>query len=485
MVFRVSGTRTLFAQRGVSRNLTRRTSSTVALFSRRTLQRMLDEVATFEQRADIEQQVRVLNRGKDQSIDVEWEVAVLYGLSRSARVQHHAALGDGVRLDAVVSRDSARVLFAADIAAISESGRRDLNPVDYLHDELLRRVRQNGLRPEAFSIYHEGRREGPPGKEVMRLLVPGKRDVPTLFGREFAQFLRGCLAAPDQAANFRRFTETVHVEICYNPAQRYFTGGGPALEASYSLTKNPVHNALIRKAKQLRRAALDLPVGIILCAVDTSLSDKTPPKPAINHSAGDIVRHFLSKNRSISFVVTLEVTERYLGYMRGISPPTIQQYVHLNSDARESRLSSDALQTLERLADSIPRPVNTGMNALNHLNGVHPNEGRSHDGSFKMAENTLRISSRTLLDYLSGQISPEKFSGEFQGGPIILRLFEGFRKAGRSIERITIERDPDFDDDWVTFHFDSAPDPAIAKFRAPLPLDQGLGRGSREDQTAT
>jgi hypothetical protein len=334
---------------------------------------MLDELATFERHADIEQQVRVLNRGKDQSIDAEWEVAVLYGLSRSARVDHHAESSDGVQLDALVSsRDSAIALFAADIAAVSESGRRDLNPVDYLHDELLRRVRRTALRPDSFSLHHEGRREGPPGKEVMRLLVPSKRDVPSLFDEEFAQFLRACLAAPDDARKFRRVTETVDVEIGYNPAQRYFTGGGPAFEASYSLTKNPVHNALIRKAKQLRRAAVDLPVGIILCAVDTSLSDKTPPAPAVDHSAGAIVRHFLHNNRSISFVVTLEVTERYLGYMRGLSPPTIKPYVYLNPDARGPRLSSHALRILDELAGSIPRPINTGMNALHHLHGVHP-----------------------------------------------------------------------------------------------------------------
>jgi hypothetical protein len=434
---------------------------------------MLDAVAAFEQQSDIEQQVRVLNLAKDQSIDVEWELAALFGLARCARVEHHVEFGDGVRLDAVVSDpDDAQPLFAADITAASESGRRELNPIDFLRDELLRRVRRTTLRPNSFSLHYEGRREGPPGKSIMRLLVPTKRNVPAFFDSEFSEFLRACLANPEGVHRFRRATEDVQIEIGYDPTQPFFTGGGPSFETSYSLTRNPVHNALIRKARQLRRASADLPVGIILCSVDTNLKANRPIAPAVHLTTTDIVRHFLENNTSVSFVVTLEVVQEYLGSLRGLAAPAIRQFVYSNPNAGDRRLSTKGTRILESLASQLPRPINTGTNAISHLQSARRNEGRSLEGSFEMSENTLRISSRALLEYLAGQITPEKFSGSFRDSPSILRLFESFRGAGRTIEGVSVERNPDHDDDWVTFRFSAAPDPAIAPFRVPSPADR-------------
>jgi hypothetical protein len=54
----------------------------MAIFSRRSLQQMIDSNTQLLTKDQVEKHVSALNRANEQSLDFEWEVAILYGLSK-------------------------------------------------------------------------------------------------------------------------------------------------------------------------------------------------------------------------------------------------------------------------------------------------------------------------------------------------------------------------------------------------------------------
>jgi len=82
---------------------------------------------------------------------------------------------------------------------------------------------------------------------------------------------------------------------------------------------------------------------------------------------------------------------------------------------------------------------------------------------------TVRISSRSLLALLSGELSPSEFLAPFQdlGAPgQTRRLPNPFQYAvaeGRMITRIRVDPATNENDDWITFEFGD-PDPLTSPF---------------------
>ena len=62
----------------------------MAIFSRRIVQQMLNENASFLSMESLDQQVARLNTKGFQLIDTEWEVAVLNAFSKAGVIEHEA-----------------------------------------------------------------------------------------------------------------------------------------------------------------------------------------------------------------------------------------------------------------------------------------------------------------------------------------------------------------------------------------------------------
>ena len=73
----------------------------------------------------------------------------------------------------------------------------------------------------------------------------------------------------------------------------------------------------------------------------------------------------------------------------------------------------------------------------------------------------VKISSRTLVKLITGQISWNEFLADYGalGTVIQNRVAEGCL-----FESISVEKCLDYDDDWITLTF-SGPDPAISEFK--------------------
>ncbi len=81
-----------------------------------------------------------------------------------------------------------------------------------------------------------------------------------------------------------------------------------------------------------------------------------------------------------------------------------------------------------------------------------------------MSLSRVTLSARAVQELLAGKISPEDFRKRYGSAPNPVTAFAGALKAGRVIENVSVERCPEQDDDWLTFHF-SKPDPALAPFQ--------------------
>ncbi|WP_375772368.1 hypothetical protein NR798_16270 [Archangium gephyra] len=442
----------------------------MALFSRRSLQRILNQNAAFVSEEQAQAQVRALNAANEQSLDFEWEVAILNAFSKLGTVRHEPDLGGPRRIDLWFARQNAsHPSFIADIATVSEVGRKDANPVDFIEEQLLTRVRKTNLEANRFSISVDGDLEGEPGRQVMRLKLPSKHNIPALFGTEFLEFLEQCKAAPDLRHNYSKYNGTTALKIGYVPGQPFFSISCPSFETSYSATNNPIHNTLKRKSKQLKQIQNTNPKGIILCAADTDLAEHQTSGGWL--SADHIIQSFLNASSSISFVLVIFTQEDYRPG-RGISGPYIKSKTYLSSSVAAPSLEQWAIDCLNAVHAHLPAPINTSINALNHLDSHWRREGRSFFGSFSMKNNTIRISARGLLSYLAGKVSQEDFLKAHQAGDGWVTVFDVMARQGRTIQSIRIEKNDDLDDDWAVFDF-GPPDPAVTPLKAPKPPATG------------
>ncbi|SRR6266568_829809 len=87
----------------------------MALFSRRCLQRLIDENADFLSPEQLEEHMRRLNHVREEYLSTEWEIAILNCFSKLGNIKHEPKEYGGSRLLDLVF-DSPAIQFGADIA---------------------------------------------------------------------------------------------------------------------------------------------------------------------------------------------------------------------------------------------------------------------------------------------------------------------------------------------------------------------------------
>lgn len=121
-----------------------KTHTYMAIFSRRTIDRMLRENAAFLTKEQLGQHVARLNTKGFQSLNAEWEVAVLNACSKLGRVEHEPLLNGTSKLDLLfTTKGGSR--FLADITTVSDEGLEEREPVEAFNIELKQRLRRAGL----------------------------------------------------------------------------------------------------------------------------------------------------------------------------------------------------------------------------------------------------------------------------------------------------------------------------------------------------
>jgi hypothetical protein len=420
------------------------------VFSRRVLQRLLDDTAEHVTKSQHARWLSLLNAADERSLDTEWEVVLLAALARLGEVTHEPPL-QGKRPD-LLFRDE-NVEFVADIATVSDRGYEEANRRVTFERELWSRVRAAGLSPAGFSYRIEGEeREG-----KMRLLLPANDRWDDLFDQNFKNLLAWVRIAPAQPVALRREGPGFDVSFWYSPQRDSIGSGYPSYRYSRVLTKTPIYNALKRKKEQLKACQYPGLLGIVLCDGDCEAM-RSPER---------IVDKFFRDSRSVDFVVIITLSgDRF---SRREEPIRLRPRCFFRPNVPD--IVSGWIRGLfeKDVPNALPAAKDDVVNALNHLRWKKRRVGLSHEGGYAFwGGRYMRISSRALLELLGGVMSSERFLKLHRFVDDELRKSSGnpFAAAleqGRMIVSVTVERDQDEDDDWIIFEF-SERDPAISDF---------------------
>jgi hypothetical protein len=392
-----------------------------------------------------------LNRCDEQSLDAEWEVAILYGLARLGSVEHEPAFGGSARLDFAFHGPTG-IAFSGDVTTVTDSGVAKVNPLDHFEDELRRRAGKLGLTLAGFTMRIGGRTEATRRAEKTYLALPANRDEAIFFDKDFERFLERVAKNPTKPQAFHRTSARVDVEIAYTPGEEFFGANYPSYARAQSLTVNSLYNSLDRKADQLKSAGGTGHRVIVACdGASGSLRYQTVFGRE-EYSSTRIVKRFL-QDHTVGAVCLVTAG-------RGnVEPLKVRTEVVTHSsvapaDAESIRGVFNALPAM------LPPPESDALNALIHLRGPARRLGRSFIGGFKMSASRVTLSARAVQELLAGTLSHEDFKRRYgDSDPNPVTVLAGVLKTGRLIESVSVERCPDHDDDWLTFHF-SKPDPA-------------------------
>lgn len=444
----------------------------MAIFSRRTIQRMINENAESLTKEQLDQHVSRLNKGDFQSIDTEWEVAVLNIFSKIGKVEHEPNLGGSPKLDLLfVPHRNTEAHLIADVTTVNDEGFEIKNPLKAFDVDLKRRINKAGLRGNSFG-YSVGAHLPPRyvNKPILMLPPRGEFDQ-EIFNSTFKAFVNRVKQSPDKRHNHHISTDKTCIHITYNPNQKWFRGASHIYNRAISKTQNPVYNALKLKAqKQFKRIRHSGPKGIILCdggsdMVRTRLRNRFH----IDYNAPNAIEEFLRQNQSIDFVLMLSSIwandSRYQRYSRR---PLLKIQVKIFPNTNFSKLQAGIRDSLLDLEKHFPKPINNATGARETIrHGFDLKKFGPLAGGFKMNKNQIKISANYVLGLLSGVVTQEELSKspKLKHWDETRYFFKHFLNQKMRIVEIQVE-DTEDDDSNLIFKFDG-PDPAISPFINP------------------
>ena len=434
------------------------------IFTRRALQRRLNELRATLEAAAVDDLAARLNRHGRDRMAAMWEVVVLHALSLRGALANEEPLPSGRRPD--IQFDSGGIAFTADVTCVSDEGLDDANPYQELSQEIEAAKTRLGMPIGGVDLRVGAKTEKVKGGERRSLRLPPRKRIREFVRNEIVPRLREQMKAGETVFRIVIEDDDVSIALSIDPARGHHSSGGyAAYDVPASLTKNPLWNALRKKADQLQGATgmTGIIVGNGGCA---SLRDLSRTRRDIG--PGDISAELLRQCTSIDFVLLLTISEEPWSFAR-IGPP--KRWVEPLLIMRDPA-GAVPLEALFRdaLAD-LPYPDLMPQNAA--LRAREDDYDLGHHGGYGMGGGKLRIGSREFTEILAGLRTIRDDGAKYVGSrPVRDRRPNMFEAAvlrniqsGRLPKAITVVKTgEDDDDDWIEIEFGDA-DPAISPLR--------------------
>lgn len=431
------------------------------IFSRRAVQRMLNDVkpaVTPKQYAGL---VEKLNTPGPNRLPTMWEVAVLAQLVQLGSLAHEKKLPNGKRPD-VFFRAPNGFEFVADITTVSDRGVDKRNPYAEFSRIIEEEKRTLGLQvggvhldvQEESELMREGSRR--------RLRLPPHDQLRDYVRMSILPELRRQLETGEWPLIFEVDDETASFRLKVTDGS-HSIGSYGSYDQPTIVRQNPLFYKLQEKADDQLKEVPGL-AGVIACDGDCASMKSDGGYSTV--STDQIVKQFLADNRHIAFVMILGVKDRQ-------KPWPNKGDVDLSIDYRTWIKSgvSDKLSTLlVEIASRLPVPVNTATNAVYRAaeDGFGPGNGK-----FCMKGRGIQIGARHLMEVLAGLRTVEDFNRNYsfrtlsdpQDGRRMPNPFELALSQGRLPMHITVEETGENGRDHVLNIEFGDPDPALSKFR--------------------
>jgi hypothetical protein len=428
----------------------------MAIFSRRAIQRRIDENSLFMTEKQTRNHVEKLNKG---DLSAEWEVILLNAFSKFGSVAHEKI---GTCDIFFTSNTNSNQQFLADIATI-EGIPDEQNPISSFKNDLEKEIRKHGLTGRWRFYVYGNSREVHFGIAKPKLKIRSKE---VLRNKQFIAFIEEVKKSPDskQSCEIKDKVHDLDLSINYEPTSfTQVTGRSFDNSSIVKLEDNQIFSILERKRKQLTKSGYTGCLGIILCDGDSTYLGSRGTSP--HHHIRDVIYKFLNNYPEISFVLTVHIEDQYV---IGRKFKIIVELYDLEPINKLAYSVSEIIKN--ELIKVLPKPLTMARNARNHIKFIRKKPELANLGSrfisIGFSEQDITLSARLLLELLSGKISQEDFflSCGFDRFP---NQFLQFLDEGRLIEKVRIEKgDYEIDDDWIIFDFTNEPDVAVSPFEA-------------------
>jgi hypothetical protein len=436
----------------------------MAIFSRRILQRILDENRQFLSRKTIQEQLRKLNRCDIHSLAVEWEASILNILSKIGKLQYEKAF-KGTKKPDVHFESEHIVPFIADIAAVSDRDSDKENPRDYLYECIRNYFKKKSLSINGLLVELNGKRVGDYGDQKVKLNLPDKSQLPAFVRKHFASIIKDIKTNPQSSFNTIVGDENIKMKVSYRPGNFASIGGGLDYTVPYSLRRNPVFNALKAKAKKLKQCAFDGPAGVFLCDSDC-YGLHMHSRSIGGFVIEDIIAEAFRLFSTLSFIVVLTIEEKH--YACSIKDKRcINGICHLSKMAKFP-LDETFRNELNTIYSLFPTPCATPENALQMLKS-QKYKGYSFlgGGTTSESECEITIPSRALTEILAGSLNYYGVTKDKKDPMSCIAWMKDFFHSqlavGGMITEISLIKCPEEDDDWIKIKYIPI-DPAISKY---------------------
>jgi hypothetical protein len=442
----------------------------MTMFSRRAIQRMLDENAAWMCPDSVHRHVSALNNLDNKDVlATEWEVAVLNALSKVGTVDHEREFPGGAKPD--IEFSSGSLHFIADITSVSDRGLDEQNPVEALEKELHRRVkplRDRGIVGGFFLRIGEPYIRGFRGNRPVQLKLPPPHKWKTaIFGEPFREFAKAIIADPTVCRACHIQNAETDVQITYTHKGQSWGMTHALYTIATSKKRNPAFGALSAKASQLKRTNASCPRGIILCDGDCDLLRSRRSTEWDSFGLNEIVHEFLRQHTSVQFVLVLVI--QHDGNTRSVGPEHLFLHPRLYVGRGGGEPAAHLKEAIERMVKVFPMPIKTAQNARYRLEWARRSgrwdQGSSHYGGMTVTQNKIKISARTVLELLAGTLDQRAFlelHSADGGTPFAYKLRQG--RLIKDVKVVASDIGED-DDEWLEFEF-GEPDPAVFKYRA-------------------
>jgi hypothetical protein len=463
----------------------------VAIFSRRTIQQLINKLLPHIGERALKTHINILNSKSSgenkitQILSSEWELAVLAGLSELGKIKYEVSGSGTSKPDVLFNSSKDKIEFIADITTVSDNNSHKENPVDYFIQELCRiaekyNVSTNRLTcqingDEIYSdrgkvvkkYFHNGPKIHEVGIQAKdaktELFLPEKGQIPNFIEKEIVPFYQKVQKQPERADEIVIQEHNVDIAIKYNPQQKSFVGHYPSYAVTNSIDRNPLYHRLTKKSEQLKDSGYKGIKGVIVCDGGCELLKKYFSH-GTNHSSNDVVQYFFQEDNTVDFIVIISIDSPP---STPFAPRKLEINMSLNAKKRISTFFP-ALKSLfkEELLMYLPPVKRMPVNARNLFKSKRPHLYSSFIGGLRMNGNSIKISSRGLHTLLSGEINFDEFMKLHQDMKIGSKTnhFKLMAQTGKAIKSIHVEKCEDDDDDWLVFEF-SQQDPAISKYK--------------------
>lgn len=473
----------------------------MAIFSRRTIQRLINENVSFLRKTQVKKHLDLINLNKKEYekllesgkntndlietyINTEWEIVLLNSLSKFGEIRHERKIGTSEPDISYVAYEN-DFEFVGDVTCIT--GKQDKDNISLAFKNELKEIIDVQHPSGYWEVFLRGNsREMDFCNAKPRLMLEGKSQWNEIFSsNQFIEFIERIKKNPvvKDCFNYKKSRENpeillpnqidmyrnilVDIEIRYEPRSFYQVEYRQFDDRKIvKIEKDEIYKSLLKKYNQLIKTQHIGCLGIFLCDGTGNTFNR---RDSLHSNSTDVINSFLSHYREIDFVVTLTSQTKPYNFFDSNAEITIGLF-----KGYESNLSLETIQWFENnLVKAFPKPARTVTNARNSLNFNFTKKKKivSFDGGgLEVSSDKIKVSSRTLLELLAGKLCLEDISyylGFDSHTSSIPNTFLMMLQDGKLFKDVTIEKgENEKDDDWIVFSFKDA-DVAVSPFKMP------------------